>query len=127
MDPRLSPHLRRDNGLDTGGVVDEFKEIRLLRRIVVVHEKACRDLAPLRIKHVPDVPASDPSSPRDHLPPVPIVAKQLDNAFHALLPTFSPFYALRRTFSGFYDSRKSRFEVGRVCRKVEHGIDCLVP
>ena len=82
MGPRLFLHLRRDNGLDADGVVDKFKEKRLLRRIVVVHEKACRDIAPHGVKHVPNVPASDPPSPCDHLSPVPIIAKQLDNAFH---------------------------------------------
>ena len=57
--------------------------------IVVVHEKARRDLAAIRVEHVPGVPATDPPPPRDHLPSVPIVTKQLNNAFHAfpLLPT----------------------------------------
>ena len=82
---RAFMHLCRDDGLDADGIVDEFKEIRLLRRIGVVHEKARRDLAAVRIEHVPGVPASDPPSPRDHLPPVPVVAKQLNNAFHTKL------------------------------------------
>ena len=82
-------HLCRDDGLDADGIVDELKEIRLLRRIAVVHEKARRDLATIRIKHMPGVLATDPPSSRDHLPPVPVVAKQLNNAFHAVhfLPT----------------------------------------
>ena len=82
-------YLCWDDGLDADGIVDELKEIRLLRRIAVVHEKARRDLAVDGIEHVPGVPASDPPPPRDHLPPVPVVAKQLNNAFHAVhfLPT----------------------------------------
>ena len=87
-------HLHRDDGLDADGIVDELKEIRLLRRIAVVHEKARRDLAAIGIEHVPGVPASDPPPPRNHLPPIPVVAKQLNNAFHAL--PFLP--ATRRHF-----------------------------
>ena len=52
-------HLCRDDGLDADGIVDELKEIRLLRRIGVVHEKARCDLATAGIEHVPGVPASD--------------------------------------------------------------------
>ena len=56
-------YLCRDDGLDAGGIVDEFKEIRLLRRIGVVHEKARRDLAAAGIEHVPGVPRNRSAAP----------------------------------------------------------------
>ena len=74
--------LRRDDGFHADGIVDEFEEVRPLRRIGVVHEQPRGDLAPIGIEHMACVRTADAPSPRDHLPPVPVVAEELDNAFH---------------------------------------------
>ena len=74
--------LRRDDGFHADGVVDEFEEIRLLRRIGVIHEKTRGDLPTLCVKHVPCVRATDAPSPCDHLPPVPVVAEKFNDTFH---------------------------------------------
>ena len=80
--------LRREDGFHADGVVDEFEEIRLLRRIGIIHEKSRGDLPAFGVKHVSGVRTADAPPPRDHLPPVPVVAEKLDNAFHAhLVPT----------------------------------------
>ena len=78
---------RWNDGLDADRVVDDLEEVRLLRGIGVVDEKARGDLPPLGVEHVPRVGTSDAPSPRDHLPPVPVIAEQLDYAFHPRFPT----------------------------------------
>ena len=42
-------------------------------------------------KHVSSVRAADAPPPCDHLPPVPVVAKEFDNAFHAHLASTDVF------------------------------------
>ena len=44
--------LRRDDGFHADGIVDEFEEVRPLRRIDVVHEQPRGDLAPVEIEHM---------------------------------------------------------------------------
>ena len=43
------------------------------------------------VKHVSGVRTADSPPPRDHLPPVPVVAEELDNAFHAHLASTEAF------------------------------------
>ena len=87
----LGPLSCRDDGTYTGGIVDEFEEVRLLRRIGVVHEKTRGDLPALCVKDVSCVRAADAPPPRDHLPPVSVIAKKFDNAFHAHLASTEAF------------------------------------
>ena len=87
----LVRHLRRDNGFHAERVVDEFKEVRLLRRTGVVHEKPRGDLSALCVKNVASVRATDAPPPRDHLPSVSVVVEKLDNAFHVHLASTEVF------------------------------------
>ena len=75
--------LRIDDGFYANGIVDDFEEIGLLRGIAVIDNKARRDLSPLGIKHVSRVGTSNTPSPRNHLSPIPVIPKQLNDAFHS--------------------------------------------
>ena len=83
--------LCRDDGFHADGIVDELEEIRLLRRIGIIHEKTRGDLPALGVKHVSCVRTADAPPPRDHLPPVPVVTEEINNAFHALLASTEAF------------------------------------
>ena len=83
--------LRREDGFHAGGIVDEFEEIRLLRRIGIIHEKSRGDLPAFGVKHVSGVRTADAPPPRDHLSSVPVVTEKLDNAFHAHLASTEAF------------------------------------
>ena len=49
------------------------------------------DFPTLWVKHVSYVRAADAPSPRDHLPPISVVAEEFNNAFHAHLASTKVF------------------------------------
>ena len=53
--------------------------------------KSLYNFPTLCVKHVASVRAADAPPPRDHLPPVSVVAEEFDNAFHALLASTEVF------------------------------------
>ena len=48
----------------------------------------------LCVKHVSGVRAADAPPPRNHLPPVPVVAEEINNAFHAHLASTEVFLVI---------------------------------
>ena len=67
---------------EAGGVVDELHQEVVLLRIAVVDQEPSKHPAS-GLEPVPRVPASDPSPPRDHLPPVGVAPEKFHDEAHS--------------------------------------------